>query len=99
MAYFYNLEASRQTEMDDYINKFEKLMGKEKEKLLKACTKLYKAKLYYRKGTGLEALKRPIYGIAKRHHVNIEWCGCGICCCPDRFLVYYKGKRLGMIQC
>lgn len=99
MAYFYILDAINQDDMDVSIHKFEKLMGKEKGKLYNACIKLYKAKLYYRRGVDLESLKRPIYGIAKRHHINIKWCGEGVCSCPDRFLVYYKGKRLGMIQC
>ena len=42
---------------------------------------------------------RIIYGIAKRHHVRLEWDGEDQnCCMPDRWEVYKNGKRIGRIN-
>lgn len=74
------------------------IFGKETEKLLCTCQKLFRATMDHEE-EDTERLLRKIYGIAKYHHVRIVWNKSR----PDYFIVYGKGwfkkRRLALIQC
>lgn len=76
------------------------IFGKETEKLLDYCDRLFHAELHFQKEEA-KYLKKKIYGIAKNHGLRITWYGEGHGPCePDRFIVSGKGHtRLAMIQC
>lgn len=41
---------------------------------------------------------RIIYGIAKRHHLSVDWYGKDkSCCCPDQWEILKNGKSIGRI--
>lgn len=45
-------------------------------------------------------LLRALYGIAKRHHVRVEWLRYSTAASfPDQFMVYKNGTGIAMIQC
>lgn len=44
-----------------------------------------------------ERLFKIVYGIARRHHIFLDWLGNADPYCPDEWEVYKKGKKVGRI--
>ncbi len=79
------------------------IFGKETDTLLRTCDELFNNSLYLSKKTEKteQDLLKKIFGIAKRHHVFITWCGNATSVPdPDRFFVSGRGhEMLAFIQC
>lgn len=76
----------------------EELFGKDTKRLSVACIEIMHNSFGHQKRFSNEKLFKIVYGIARRHHLYLEWCGKGCACEPDRWEIYKKGKRIGRIE-
>ena len=78
------------------------LFGEEAEKLLEACRQVCRQVLYPSNDYNKENYSRQfrvIYGIARRHHIRLDWDGRDkYTCMPDRWEIYKNGKHIGRIN-
>lgn len=71
-----------------------KYFGKDTAKVIGICTQMCDA-WCFNNNNGVPELKKKLFGIAKRHHVHIDWCGDGTCApMGDKFILYKNGKRV-----
>lgn len=71
-----------------------KYFGKDTAKVIGVCTQMCDA-WCFNNSNGVSELKKKLFGIAKRHHVRIDWCGDSTCApMGDKFILYKNGKRV-----
>ena len=65
-----------------------KLFGKDADKIVALCIKMYNC------NTDIFANFSQICGIAKFHHVRVDWCGNDpVATQPDKWIIYRNGIR------
>lgn len=74
--------------------KLKKFFGKDAAKFVDLCIKIYEQEMdWAARNKSIENHLTKLYGIAKLHHVHVNWRGNDSICQPDRWDVYKNGKR------